>query len=105
VAASEVKALAEQTVEATGEIGRQIGGIQAATEESVAAIRDINDTISRLSEISIGDRSGCGRAGRRGNAGNRAQRFGRWRPATSRCAISDFRMTTSTSRRTRRVRR
>ena len=35
VVASEVKALAEQTSKATGEIGQQITGIQAATEESV----------------------------------------------------------------------
>ncbi|MGA9088597.1 MAG: methyl-accepting chemotaxis protein, partial [Bradyrhizobium sp.] len=38
VVASEVKALAEQTAKATGEIGQQIGGIQAATQESVNAI-------------------------------------------------------------------
>lgn len=52
VVASEVKALAEQTSKATGEIGQQISGIQAATHESVVAIRDISNTIERLSEIS-----------------------------------------------------
>jgi methyl-accepting chemotaxis protein len=52
VVASEVKALAEQTSKATGEIGQQISGIQAATQESVGAIRDISGTIERLSEIS-----------------------------------------------------
>ncbi|MGY8662763.1 methyl-accepting chemotaxis protein [Bradyrhizobium sp. UFLA05-109] len=52
VVASEVKALAEQTAKATGEIGQQISGIQTATQESVSAIRDISDTIERLSEIS-----------------------------------------------------
>jgi methyl-accepting chemotaxis protein len=52
VVASEVKALAEQTAKATGEIGQQISGIQAATEESVGAIREISGTIERLSEIS-----------------------------------------------------
>jgi methyl-accepting chemotaxis protein len=52
VVASEVKALAEQTAKATGEIGQQISGIQAATQESVGAIKDISDTIERLSEIS-----------------------------------------------------
>jgi methyl-accepting chemotaxis protein len=52
VVASEVKALAEQTAKATGEIGQQIGGIQAATQESVGAIREISGTIERLSEIS-----------------------------------------------------
>jgi len=52
VVASEVKALAEQTAKATGEISQQIGGIQAATQESVGAIREIGDTIGRMSEIS-----------------------------------------------------
>jgi len=52
VVASEVKALAEQTAKATGEIGQQISGIQTATQESVGAIRDISDTIEKLSEIS-----------------------------------------------------
>jgi methyl-accepting chemotaxis protein len=52
VVASEVKALAEQTAKATGEIGQQISGIQSATQESVGAIKDISDTIERLSEIS-----------------------------------------------------
>jgi methyl-accepting chemotaxis protein len=51
VVASEVKALAEQTAKATGEIGQQISGIQAATQESVSAIKEISDTIERLSEI------------------------------------------------------
>ena len=52
VVASEVKALAEQTAKATGEISQQISGIQAATQESVSAIREISGTIERLSEIS-----------------------------------------------------
>jgi methyl-accepting chemotaxis protein len=52
VVASEVKALAEQTAKATGEIGQQITGIQAATRESVGAIKEISGTIERLSEIS-----------------------------------------------------
>ncbi|MGX4773360.1 methyl-accepting chemotaxis protein [Bradyrhizobium guangdongense] len=52
VVASEVKALAEQTAKATGEIGQQISGIQAATQESVGAIKDISATIEKLSEIS-----------------------------------------------------
>ena len=52
VVASEVKALAEQTAKATGEIGQQITGIQAATEESVNAIKEISATIEKLSEIS-----------------------------------------------------
>ena len=52
VVASEVKALAEQTAKATGEIGQQITGIQAATQESVGAIKEISSTIEKLSEIS-----------------------------------------------------
>ena len=52
VVASEVKALAEQTAKATGEIGQQITGIQAATQESVGAIKEIASTIEKLSEIS-----------------------------------------------------
>ncbi|TYO61273.1 HAMP domain-containing protein [Bradyrhizobium hipponense] len=53
VVASEVKALAEQTAKATGEISQQISGIQTATQESVGAIREISGTISRISEISF----------------------------------------------------
>jgi len=52
VVASEVKALAEQTAKATGEIAQQITGMQTATQESVDAIKEIGDTIGRLSEIS-----------------------------------------------------
>jgi methyl-accepting chemotaxis protein len=52
VVASEVKALAEQTAKATGEIGQQINDIQGATQESVNAIKEISGTIERLSEIS-----------------------------------------------------
>ena len=52
VVASEVKALAEQTAKATGEIGQQIARIQTATEHSVGAIKDISHTIEKLSEIS-----------------------------------------------------
>jgi methyl-accepting chemotaxis protein len=51
VVASEVKALAEQTAKATGEIGQQITSIQGATQESVNAIQAISGTIERLSEI------------------------------------------------------
>jgi methyl-accepting chemotaxis protein len=51
VVASEVKALAAQTARATGEISTQISGIQEATRESVGAIKEIGDTIGRMSEI------------------------------------------------------
>ena len=52
VVASEVKALAEQTAKATGEIGQQIASIQSATAESVDVIREVSATIERLSQIS-----------------------------------------------------
>ena len=52
VVASEVKALAQQTAKATGEIAQQVTGIQAATEESVVATKTISSTIERLSEVS-----------------------------------------------------
>jgi len=51
VVASEVKALAEQTAKATGEISQQITGIQGATQESVGAIKAISGTIEKLAEI------------------------------------------------------
>ncbi|MET0720283.1 MAG: methyl-accepting chemotaxis protein [Tardiphaga sp.] len=51
VVASEVKALAEQTAKATGEIGQQITSIQSATDDSVLAIKEIGTTIGRMSEI------------------------------------------------------
>lgn len=51
VVASEVKALAEQTAKATGEISSQINAMQAATGDSVGAIKEIGVTISRMSEI------------------------------------------------------
>jgi methyl-accepting chemotaxis protein len=52
VVASEVKALAEQTARATGEISQHISGIQAATQESVTAIKEISEAIDKVSEIS-----------------------------------------------------
>ncbi len=51
VVASEVKALAEQTAKATGEIGQQILSIQDATKESVGAIQQIGATIASVNEI------------------------------------------------------
>jgi methyl-accepting chemotaxis protein len=52
VVAQEVKALSAQTAKATDEIGSQITQMQAATEGSVTAIKEIGDTITRISEIS-----------------------------------------------------
>ena len=73
VVASEVKALAEQTAKATGEIGQQITGIQAATQEF--GRRDQGD--QRHHRKAVGDLldhcGGGGRAGR-GDAGNLPQR-------------------------------
>ncbi|MBC9875857.1 chemotaxis protein [Bradyrhizobium sp. INPA01-394B] len=51
VVASEVKALAEQTAKATGEIGQQVLSIQDATKESVSVIRQIGSTITAVDEI------------------------------------------------------
>jgi methyl-accepting chemotaxis protein len=51
VVAQEVKALAAQTAKATDEIGTQIAGMQTATRESVAAIKEIGSTIGRISGI------------------------------------------------------
>jgi methyl-accepting chemotaxis protein len=51
VVAQEVKALAAQTAKATDEIGSQIASMQAATQESVGAIKEISGTIGRISEI------------------------------------------------------
>jgi len=51
VVAQEVKALASQTSKATEEIGVQIAGVQAATRDSVATIKEIGATIGRISEI------------------------------------------------------
>jgi methyl-accepting chemotaxis protein len=52
VVASEVKALANQTAQATEEISSQIQSIQAATGEAVSAIQAIGGTISEINEIS-----------------------------------------------------
>jgi methyl-accepting chemotaxis protein len=51
VVAQEVKALASQTAKATDEIGAQIAAMQSATQDSVAAIKEIGGTIGRIAEI------------------------------------------------------
>jgi methyl-accepting chemotaxis protein len=51
VVAQEVKALASQTAKATSEISAQITAMQAATQDSVVAIKEIYGTIGRVSEI------------------------------------------------------
>jgi methyl-accepting chemotaxis protein len=51
VVAQEVKQLAAQTAKATSEISGQIAEMQAATKDSVAAIKEIGGTIGYISEI------------------------------------------------------
>jgi methyl-accepting chemotaxis protein len=51
VVASEVKSLASQTAKATDEISTHIAGMQGATQESVAAIKEIGGTIAQISTI------------------------------------------------------
>ena len=51
VVASEVKSLASQTAKATDEISSHIAGMQDATQESVAAIKEIGGTIAQISAI------------------------------------------------------
>jgi methyl-accepting chemotaxis protein len=51
VVASEVKQLATQTAKATEEIGAQIAMMQSATQDSVAAIKEIGSTIDTLAGI------------------------------------------------------
>jgi len=51
VVASEVKSLASQTAKATEDISNHIAGMQDATEESVASIKEIGATIGQISTI------------------------------------------------------
>lgn len=51
VVASEVKSLAGQTAKATTEISEQITAIQAASDETVAAIRNVADVIAEIDQI------------------------------------------------------
>ncbi|WP_267426679.1 PAS domain-containing methyl-accepting chemotaxis protein [Methylobacterium sp. GC_Met_2] len=53
VVAAEVKALAEQTARATGEIGSQIAAVQTETAKAVSAIDGIGVTIEQLSAITL----------------------------------------------------
>lgn len=52
VVAAEVKALANQTAQATGDISEQVTGIQQATEAVVKANEAINKTVGEMTEIS-----------------------------------------------------
>ena len=51
VVAAEVKSLSSQTAKATDEISSHISGMQDATQESVAAIKEIGVTIGQISAI------------------------------------------------------
>ncbi len=51
VVASEVKQLAGRTATATGEIASQIGAIQAATKDAVAAVRQMATEVRRMEEM------------------------------------------------------
>ena len=53
VVAAEVKALAEQTARATGEISGQIAAIQSATSEAVDAIGTITAAVTELSGLTL----------------------------------------------------
>ena len=52
VVAAEVKALADQTAKATGEIGQQIGEVQGVTGEATTAIGQIAGRIREISTVS-----------------------------------------------------
>jgi methyl-accepting chemotaxis protein len=53
VVASEVKSLAGQTAKATTEISEQIAAIQAASDETVTAIKNVVDVITEIDQIGI----------------------------------------------------
>jgi methyl-accepting chemotaxis protein len=53
VVASEVKALAEQTAKATGEITQQVSAIQNATGDAVGAIEMITAAVGELSKLTL----------------------------------------------------
>ena len=53
VVAGEIKALAQQTAEATNEIGNKITAVQTTTNESVTAIDSIVNIINEINEIVI----------------------------------------------------
>jgi methyl-accepting chemotaxis protein len=50
VVAAEVKMLAKRTTDATEEIRAHVAGIQTASRDSVAALKEIRSTIGRLAE-------------------------------------------------------
>ncbi len=52
VVAQEVKALAEQTSKATGDIAAQIGSVQQSTDGAVSALSEITQSIRSVEEVS-----------------------------------------------------
>lgn len=54
VVAAEVKSLARQTADATGEISTQVAGIQASTADAVAAVRTIAETMAEVRAATAG---------------------------------------------------
>jgi len=53
VVASEVKSLAQQTSQATEQVGRQVAAMQAHARDSALAINEIGQTIGHLSKASV----------------------------------------------------
>jgi methyl-accepting chemotaxis protein len=51
VVAHEVKALAEQTAKATGEIGQNVSTIQSSTRSAVDAVREIGSAVRDINEL------------------------------------------------------
>lgn len=52
VVANEVKGLASQTSKATSEIGEQINGVRSSVESNVKLIKEVENIISKMEEIS-----------------------------------------------------
>ena len=63
VVANEVKTLANQTAQATGDISKQIQDIQSATTEAVASMDNVNKVIENLDQISATIASGMDEQG------------------------------------------
>jgi methyl-accepting chemotaxis protein len=53
VVASEVKSLAGQTAKATTEISEQVSAIQSASDETVAAIKNVVEVITEIDQIGV----------------------------------------------------
>jgi methyl-accepting chemotaxis protein len=60
VVAHEVKALAEQTAKATGEIGQNVSTIQSSTRSAVDAVREIGSAVRDINELTSNIASAVG---------------------------------------------